>query len=1156
MQSPILAVRNVVILALLVLVLSASLCRTAAAQAGTAAAALNGTVRDASGAVVPDATITLTNTRTGFKQETKSNSTGNFSLVNISPGSYTASVSKEGFSTEKASDFELAVNQTATINFDLKVGATSSTVEVSAGAVQLETSTAELGTVIGTSEVSALPLNGRNFTEMLLLGPGVSPVNNTEGFSGIGDPIGTVVLPAINGQNNRSNMYLLDGINNYGSIRDTYAVQPTLDDIQEFKVQSHNDEAQFGQVLGGIVNVVTKSGGNQFHGDIWEFLRNDAFDAANYFNPVRTPLKQNQFGGAVGGPVILPHYNGHDKTFFYASYEGFRNHTASNSFYRTPTAAQLGGDFSNLDGITQIYNPFSSVPDATTATGFSLQPFMCDTSGNPLPAPGNIQAAGTPCNKIPSSMINPATVNFAKTFYPAPVNVPGFPQWNGRDTTPNNIRQDQVSLRFDQQIGTNDRLFVRWTEAWEPITGSGGYPELRVNTKDSNYDVAVNWTHTFGPSSMLQLTFGRVSARNNRSPNFTNVPSDYYQTSGFANYLYNHAPFGGLRVPSVQVGENYIGGTNYEGLLHYTNIWEYRGDYSKTVGRHNFRTGASLATYGWEQPFFGSEDDFDVSQTQNGNLDANTGDAMASFVLGVPTYAEVDNVYSLLHGGKVIGGYAQDQWRVNDKLTLNFGLRYDVTVNPREGKASNGSDITGDFNFSNGTYILQNPAPACSATQGVPCIPGGALPAHVTIAKNGKIIHDDYSNIQPRIGFAYRLTPRTVMHGGYARFYDNWAGLTENQSNYTQLWPNVAFIGAPGGFNLFGPPTGLANDPFNFGNTTWAKVQPAASPFTPLNGSPYTDPNLKNGYSDQWNFGFQRELAPGAVATINYVGSRNGNVATTVTANAASTPNGPVPYPYIQIAQVPYTKSISSTDYNGLQISSQYKLHSGITGTIAYTWSKALTTGCDGYNSGCIIQDPYNLKMDRGPAAHDLTHIFVTSFVLPLPFGGGRRFSSSSSLVNHIIGNWQLNGILSLNSGPRYSITTDNSISEIENFNGVELADLVGNPHAAGPGYTPNKLNPINPAAFANPAAGAFGNSGRNTFRADWGRNLDLSLFRSFSISESKRFEFRAEAFNATNTPIMGTPDSYLPDGPGFFGVVSSTANTERQLQLGLKFYF
>src|SRR6202020_1419169 len=301
----------------------------------------------------------------------------------MAAGACVATASGSGFSVGKSPEFELSVNQTATINFSLQIGSVTSTVSVSASGVQLQTSTAELGTVIGSTEVNALPLNGRNFTELLLLSPGVSSVNVTEnsGFGGIGNPVGTVVLPSVNGQNNRSNMYLLDGINNYGSIRDTYAVQPTLDDIEEFKVQSHNDEAQFGQVLGGIVNVVTKSGTNTFHGDAWEFLRNDAMDAANYFNPIKTPLKQNQFGLGVGGPVLLPHYSGHDKTFFYASYEGYRNNTASNNFYRTPTAAQLGGDFSNLSsqGI-QLYNPFSSVPqsgsETPNATGFDLQPFM------------------------------------------------------------------------------------------------------------------------------------------------------------------------------------------------------------------------------------------------------------------------------------------------------------------------------------------------------------------------------------------------------------------------------------------------------------------------------------------------------------------------------------------------------------------------------------------------------------------------------------------------------------------------------------------------------------------------------------------------------------------------------------------------------------
>ena len=1127
--------------------------RPAMAQVASAAAALNGTVRDSSGAVVPEAKVVLKNPATGFTQITKSNNTGNYSLVNIAPGNYIITVSMKGFSNAQSAPFNLAVNQTATINFDLKAGSVDTTVTISAAAVQIETSTAELGTVIGSAEVNALPLNGRNFTEMLSLSPGVSPINVTgnAGFGGIGNPIGTLVLPSVNGQNNRSNMYLLDGINNYGSIRDTYAVQPTLDDIEEFKVQSHNDEAQFGQVLGGIVNVVTKSGTNEFHGDAWEYFRNDALDAANYFNPDKTPLKQNQFGGAIGGPVILPHFNGHNRTFFYASYEGYWNSTASNTFFRTPTAAQLGGDFSNLTGQgIQLYNPFSSVPDPTTATGFELQPFMCDSGGNPLPAPGNIQPTGTPCNKIPSTMLNPTMVNFAKTFFPAPVNLPGFPQFNGRDTTPNNTHQNQGSVRFDQQFGPRDRIFVRWTSAWQPITASGGFPGLVSNIKNSNYNIAANWTHTFGATAALQLTFGRVSAENDRTPNFTNIPPDYFSTSGFAGYFYDHAPFGGLQVPSILIA-NYIGGTNYVGRLHYSNIWEYRGDFSKTLGRHTFRTGASLATDGWEQPFYGSEDDFAQSQTQNGNLDSNTGDPLASMVMGVPDYAEVDNVYSLLHGGKIIGAYFQDQWRATDKLTINWGLRYDLTINPRQGKASNGSDITGDFNFSNGTYILQNPAPACSPTQAAPCIPGGTLPANVFIADNGKIIHDNYDNIQPRVGFAYSLNPKTVIHGGYGRFFDNWAGFTENQSNYTQTWPNVAFVGAPGGFNLFGPPTGLAPDPFNFGS---GSLQAAPSPFSPLNTNSYTDPHLKNGYSDQWNFGFQREISPGVVSTMNYVGSRNARIATSITANALTSPNGSAPYSYIP--QTPYTTNLSSTDYNSLQISTQIKLHSGVASTLAYTWSKALTTGCDGYDSGCEIQNPYNLGIDRGPAGYDLPHIFSGSFVFPLPFGGGRRFSSSNSVVNHIIGDWQLNGIVSLHSGQRYDVQDDNGISGINNFYGIERVNQLGDAHANTPTYTRSKTNPINPAVFVDPPAGTFGTMGRNSLRADWGRNLDLSLFRAFKFSEARRLELRAEAFNATNTPIMGTPDTYLPDGPGYFGVVSYTANTERQMQLAVKFYF
>ena len=319
-----------------------------------------------------------------------------------------------------------------------------------------------------------------------------------------------------------------------------------------------------------------------------------------------------------------------------------------------------------------------------------------------------------------------------------------------------------------------------------------------------------------------------------------------------------------------------------------------------------------------------------------------------------------------------------------------------------------------------------------------------------------------------------------------------------------------------------------------------------------MNVNSYTDPHLKTGYSDQWNFGFQQELAPGATATVNYVGSRNARIATNITANAAPSP-GPgdpqlrAPFPYI--LPMNYTKSIGSANYNALQVSSQLRSHSGIAGTFAYTWSKTLVTGCDGLFADCDIQDPYNLELDRGPAGHDLTHIFSASFVAPLPFGGGRRFSTSSSFVNHIIGNWQLNGIIELNSGPRYDVQTDPSISNTNNLYGTERANLVGDPYANG-----TKTAPLNVAAFATPDPFTFGNMGRNSLRADWNKNLDLSLFRSFSITETKRFEFRVEAFNVTNTPVFGIPDASL-QSPNF-GVVSSTANKERQLQLGLKFYF
>jgi len=1114
-----------------------------ALQSATAqenAASLNGVVKDSSGALIPNAGVKLTALDTGVVQVKESNADGLYTFVNVPPGRYSLEVRVQGFETGVQPGFSLEVNQTATINFTMKVGSANDVVNVSAQAVALETSTAELGTVVQTKEVNDLPLNGRNFTELLLLTPGVSAANPLQNSGGASGGIGAYVIPAVNGQTNRSNMFLLDGVTNFGAANETYALQPTIDDVMEFKVQSHNDEAQFGQVLGGIVNLVTKSGGNSFHGSGWEFLRNDALDANNYFNP-KTELKQNQFGGSVGGPVVLPHYNGKNKTFFYASYEGFRKTASSTSLYLTPTPAQLAGDFSAVSA--QIYNPYSTQPDPANPGSYGNSPFMCDGSGNALPANANgIQAAGTPCNKIPSSLIDPTTLYYAKTLFPAPINT-GQPGFNGRDSSPNITRNDQMEARIDQQFGSNDHIFGRYTGAWQPDTSSGGVQGNIVHTVVDAYNLALSWSHVFSGNAVTQFTFGRVKGTDLGKPSFSNVPSDFLQTAGFSPNLTNHGANPPL-IPTFGL-DGYLGNDNFVSGGVYSDIAEYKSDTSKLIGRHLLKFGASVATDNTNNSFYGAVDVFDPFQTSSGSAGVG-GDSVASMLLGDPTYGELDSVHAYLHGGKVYGTYFEDQWKVSDRLTLNLGLRYDVTDWPREGQASDHSNITGNIDLNNGTYVLQDPAPACSSTQGAPCIPGGTLPDHVTVSPNGRIIQNTYDNIQPRLGLAYRINDKTVFRAGYGRFFDNWAAVVGFGANFTQSWPNVAYLATSNLNNPFF--TATAQDPLSLGS---APIVPAPNPFG--QGDGFLDPNVQNPYSDQYNFGIQRAWAAHSVLTVNYVGSHNHREMLQMTGNAAVTP-GPgdpqtrAPYPYI-LPQEGYVTSVGRGNYNALQVSSEGRTSWGLTHKLAYTYSKDINYGCDTYSNFCDVQNPYNITNDKGVAGYDETHIFSTSIVYEVPFGKGQKWSAGNGFLDNLIGGWQVNGILALSSGTPYDVQAPYQISNTNNISGAERADVVGNPYA---NTTP--LNPINVAAFALPAPYTFGDMGRNSLRSDWHRNLDLSVFRSFPIHEAIKLQFRIEAFNLFNTPVFAQPDNNITD-PNF-GQVSSTANTERQLQAALKLYF
>jgi len=1115
------------------------------AWAQRSAAAINGTVRDTTGSVIPQATITLANTATNVTQTATTNATGDYVILNVLPGRYTLKASKEGFEAVTQADFTLEVNQTTTFDFTLRVGSAMQTVTVQATASQVQTSTSELGTVVTQTMVNDLPLNGRNFTQLLTLTPGVSPISVAQNNGGwTAQPVGSFSFPSVNGQTNRSNLFMLDGINNQGSFESTYAIAPQIDDIQEFKVQSHNDEAQFGGALGAVVNVVSKAGTNAFHGDGFEFLRNNALDARNFFTPPTqtvTPYKQNQFGGTISGPVIIPKvYNGRDKTFFYASYEGLRNHSqATSSPYRVPTSAELSGDLSDFS--QQIYNPFSTHPDPAHPGYSILDPF--------------------PNNQIPANLINQNMVKYAEAVYPAPIDI-GVPGFNGLDSTTNILRQDLASIRFDQQLRARDTLFARYTGVTQPFIGSGGFTGYQSNVYFHGYNVAVSWIHTFSGSGVAQFTFGRNSMQYNNPTEFPNVPATLATELGFSSTFVSPFIGGTTLLPSINVGTpNFPSGGDGISNTHTSNVTEFKGDVSLIRGRHTFKAGADFASNNFEALYLNNNVGFATTATSCTFCYATAqgapagGVGLASFLLDVPDNAGLRNVHETEYGGWVDGFYFQDQWKATDRLTLNLGIRYDVTLIPIYGNNQENTNTTGDVDFNNGTYIIQKMVPACSSTVGAPCIPGGTLPDHVVVTpqSNHAIFHNNYDNWQPRLGAAYRLRPTLVLRGGFGRFFENWAAITQTAQNTEGSWPQLGQLLVQN-LNKNAVPTVSAFDPFP-GTSAPAPTPFASSGFVQW----YMNPLQKNPYSDQWNFGLEKQVGTRDVISANYVGARSErldlggyyNVAMTPGPGDAATVASRQPYPYIPPTF--YDRDTGHSNYNAFQFSWNRRSVSGLSYILSYTYSKNMSVGCDGWYGveGCSIQDPYNTQRDYSVAGFDLTHILSFSWVYPLPIGTGKRLSTNNKGLDYVLGNWQFNGLFFTSSGQPFSIGVNGDIANT----GCGGCDRANQLQGVAP-FMGNKEPQqwLNPAAFAAPAAYTFGNTGRNAFRADWPRNFDLSFFRLFPITENKRLEFRAEFFNAFNTPRFNVPDSNVSDST--FGQVFSTGNAARIIQFGLKFYY
>ena len=629
---------------------------------------ISGTVEDASGAVVVGAAIQAVNIDTHAIRNVVSGATGSFVLSLLPPGNYQVTIAKSGFRSVTESGVKLDVNQSLSINPTLQLGAASETIQVNSASQLLEPDTAEVGTVIGQEAVNDLPLNGRNFTQLLTLVPGATPVSTSQGSSqGINDgstvaiPGSSFSNPSLNGQQNRETLYLLDGVVNTDFRTTTYTVLPIIDGISEFKVQTHNDDPSFGSVLGGVVNLVTSSGTNRLHGSAWEFVRNNDFDARNHFSDFHSdgtpapaaPFHQNEFGVAAGGPVWFPHlYNGKDKTFFFFAYEAWRFLEPSNNLYTVPTAAEVSGDFSHSLLPNEIFDPATTTLNAQ-GTGYTRTPF-----------PGNI---------IPSNRIDKAIQAYIQNYFDAPNYPLNSNEQNEILKAPYSNNSNNYQGRIDQVLTKRDNIFFRWSNMFV-VDNNPGTNKVTTLSDFNGLNIGAGWTHVFAPNLLLTVNGGRAS-RGFIFINQSTVGLGPLTQEGFQGL----DTFGPLGITlSSPYGGSGLGGP----ALRRNSSWSTSAQLSWQHGRHSFTFGETVVDQYRSQEGSGQSLNFANQQTADPNNQGNTGNSLASALLGLPEQGNFGLTNLIKYSIPSWALFAGDSWKVTPKLTINYGLRYDHINQP------------------------------------------------------------------------------------------------------------------------------------------------------------------------------------------------------------------------------------------------------------------------------------------------------------------------------------------------------------------------------------------------------------------------------------------------------------------------------------------
>jgi hypothetical protein len=1164
---------------------------TIAAFGQSSSSAINGVVTDPVQAVVPGVKVTLRNVDTNVVRTTVSNSGGDYFFSSVPPARYTLTFSAPSFQTETISAFEVAVAQAVTINATLKVGDVSQSVTVEAAGTQVESSTAQLGTVIDEKAVNDLPLDGRNFTQLLTLTPGVTPISTGQNSSAsntavVASSTTNYAFPSINGAGNRSTIYLVDGMNDNQAWYNTYAVPPIIDTVQEFKINSHND-SQYGGSLGGVVNIVTKAGTNSYHGSAWEYIRNNGFDALPYIaSPPSYHL--NTFGGQMGGPIRIPHlYDGRNKTFFEIGAEGSHYSKAGSSNILIPTPAQLNGDFSSAS--TGVTKSGTCVAGDTKVEAYPCQlydPTIANNATTPR-RPGYLG------NQIPVSEMNPYSLAFVKAVFGSatPITIPGIAPTtdNFQITDPTRQLVYNYTGRIDQHIGAKDFIFFRYAGIQWYQTAPSTLPTLFTSTQIPAQQYGVNWNHVFNPTTSMQVQYGRTHVEDDTIAQFNN--HNLWQTYGCSVDMCNSFVGGAAVLVTQTVTGGFSGGEVNSPSANLSSIHEWSGSFMKALGRHQLQAGG-----GWDEVNYTAElrqGTVTFSGASTGNFSGNpnspggitsaqvsaqSGFGLADFLLDYPNSENKRNVLLTERPGGIGSAYVQDSWKMTRNLTVNYGIRYDRSVIPAYGTQASvglqGSIETGDFDFNTGQYIVQQLPPLCSVRGHAPCLPSATLPANVVVATGGKILHGSKYNIGPRLGLAYRVNDKMSIRGGFGISYDNWAAIIQMTQNYQGSWPDTGTLQI-NNTNTPGTVYTSAQNPFaqNGGNL------PAATPFGSSNVNYMVDPLWKNPYSEQYNAGIEQQFGSRTILSLNYVGSAshrmdvggyyNTGTPAVAASFAARGTNTGQPYPYT-VPQKSWDHNAASASYNALQASLVRQFSTGFGYTLAYTWSKTLNEGGDGYFGveGGVPEDPYNPKGSRGPASFNIPQIFTANAIYVLPFGTGQRFATGNRIADYVIGNWQVNGILSMRSGQNINIVAGGDIANTGNASTYERANLVGNPYQTGPiagnpsctppsGPTRTRTQWFNPCAFAAPSIGTLGNAPRNFLQDENFWDLDTSIHRLFPIKESFALKLDVEAFNVLNHPVLGSPGTTVTTASSFAQITTTAfGNSQRILQFALKLQF